>query len=751
MPVKSAIARLYILDMPSRAEKAYDYIIPEDLRDDVRAGVFAEVPLGRGKREALVIGIIEKSDVAPEKLREIIRVLPVSPLSEEEMQICLFMTDRTFCTVKQAMSAIRPGGIYPENTEKFICASGEKTGEEISALLSSPEMKRKKKQTELINLVIESEDGIAKLDLKDKFGPAVIKSALSTGLLTEEERSSGVFLPPLPDIEKTGKEPVLNKEQSEAAEVITKITASGEPGAALLYGITGSGKTTVIKKVADNVIKNGGRVIMLIPEIALSPQTVSFFRAYYGNRVCVWHSALTLNKRREETERIKRGDYDIVIGTRSAVFVPMPDLKLIVIDEEQEHTYKSEMSPRYKAHDIASLRCGIHKATLVLSSATPSVESMFKAKSGKYTLVSLSGRYGSAKLPSAVTADLRADFKRGITGHIGSVLREKLTKCIEDGNQAILFLNRRGYNSFVSCPKCGYVITCPHCSVSLTRHGSSRYKGLRCHYCGFAAPVPAKCPVCGSEHLLGKGFGTQMVEEELKSLFGEKCVIRMDADTTGTKDAYEEILGRFRAGEAPILLGTQMVTKGHDFPNVTLSGVIFADNSLYIEDYRANEETFSVITQILGRSGRSDKEGEAVIQTNNPDHPVLEMAKEQDYGRFYENEIALRRSLIFPPYCDILTATFTSKSAKDASDAADYFAALTAERNESAKEKLDIQMFGPFESPIYKLSETYNMRIVIKFRQSKKSRAFFAGISNQTSDKFGRKINISLDINPSGL
>lgn len=743
-----SVARCIILDMPLGAEGIYDYLIASTLRGTVGAGFFARVAFGRSERVALIAEVTSETEYETEKLKEISSVLKIPPLSKEEMQLVLFLKERTFCSTGQAISAIRPGGLSePETEASFYPVCSE---EELVALTESREGRRRKKQSELLRYLFKNGKTKKRDLVKLGFSSSVINAVLETNLIafsedvSEPEREPEV-------ITKKVKDDFLTSEQQKASDALSQMLDSGKPACALLYGITGSGKTRVIKSACDKALSLGKNVIILIPEIALSPQTSGFFKDYYGNKICVWHSGLSVAERRKSLERIRRGDYRIVIGTRSAIFAPLENIGLIVIDEEQEHTYKSEMSPRYKAHDIAALRCGIHGATLCLSSATPSVETMYKAQKGEYTLLRLNNRYGGATLPGVEVADLRIDFSEGKTGRIGSVLRERLAETISKGEQAILFLNRRGFHNFLGCPSCGNVIMCPNCSISLTHHFTGGRDYLKCHVCGYTSATPKKCPECGSEHMLGRGFGTQLVEEELTSLFGEGSVIRMDADMISAENTRESILKRFRDGCAPILLGTQMVTKGHDFPNVTLAGVIYADSSLYVQDYRANEQTFSAITQIVGRSGRSEKSGSAVIQTDNPEHYVIGLAMAQDYDRFYKNEIALRHALVFPPYCDILTVTFSSSEARNATSAADFFVSEVKKRNENSKEKIGIQMFGPFEAPVYKVNRVYSMRTVIKFKQNKKTRAFFTEIIKSTEEKFGRKISISPDINPVSL
>ncbi|MCL2518294.1 MAG: primosomal protein N', partial [Oscillospiraceae bacterium] len=536
--------------------------------------------------------------------------------------------------------------------------------------------------------------------------------------------------------------------QNNAKNTILNLYKTGKPKAALLHGVTGSGKTNVIKAVTDEVLKSGRQVITLVPEIALTPQTVALFKSYYGKRVTVVHSGLSAGERYDSWRKMKNGDVSICVGTRSAIFAPFENIGLIVMDEEQEHTYKSDMTPKYHARDIARFRCAEHKALMLLSSATPSVESYNKALNGTYTLVELKHRYGNAVIPDAMKADMREDAQQGIMSPVGTFLREEIQKNLDSGEQTILFINRRGYNNFVSCPMCGKVIMCPRCSVSLTFHNSGH---LRCHYCGHTEDKPDICPACESKHIAFLGYGTQKVEEELKELFPDGRILRMDADTTSGKFAFDGILESFRNQDADILLGTQMVAKGHDFPNVSLVGVISADMSLYVSDYRANEHTFALITQVIGRAGRSDIKGRAVIQSFNPTHPILDMAAEQNYKEFYENEIAFRKALLFPPFCDLISVMFTSESENEALNVSIAFAKRLHELKKTIFSDISLIIFGPFEAPIYKLNDKFRMRLVIKCRINNKTRNLFDNLLKEFSESLYKKILIGIDVNPTQI
>ncbi len=585
--------------------------------------------------------------------------------------------------------------------------------------------------------------GVQTTVLRSLIERGLVKQAVKTILRDPFESENTPPPPPSP----------LTPEQEEAVSTLRSLLDAKAPRAALLHGITGSGKTRVMKAVIDEVIASGRGVILLVPEIALTPQTVAYFRAYYGGRTAVLHSMLSPGERYDAWRAIKDGKIDLVIGTRSAVFAPMKNLGAILIDEEQEHTYKSDQTPKYHAIDIARFRVTYHGALMLLASATPSFESYTKAKQGKYTLITLKNRYGGASLPEVARADLRKETAQGRLSPVGLELKAEIEHTLSQGKQAILFVGRRGYHNYLTCPLCGATVSCPNCSVTLTQHTDQRLgvSFLRCHYCGHAEAIPETCPACHGGGLRHVGYGTQKAQEHLQSLFPSARILRMDADTTSAKSAYRDILSAFRAGEGDILLGTQMVTKGHDFPNVTLVGVLNADSQLYIDDFRAAERTFSLLTQVVGRAGRADSPGKAVIQTYSPDHTLFCAVAAQDYDAFYESEIALRRSLVFPPFCDLVTIIFT------ASDEPELLR-VTAKDTDLLKSLRDddfpdvpLQIFGPMEAPIYRLNDVFRMRLVIKCRLDAPTRALFHTFLEKSMRAHGRKVSVSIDPAPESV
>ena len=610
-------------------------------------------------------------------------------------------------------------------------------------------------QKKALATILESELPMTATEIKERAGvtDTPLKTLLNKGIVTtlqlRQERN------PYGNAKYLGRTPIhLNDEQSAAMETLSSLVDSGEAKAALLYGVTGSGKTCVMLSLIDKLLDQGRGVIVLQPEIALTPQSVAIFCARYGERVAVIHSGLSAGERYDAYCRIRDGRADVVIGTRSAVFSPVKNLGAIIIDEEQEHTYKSDQNPKYHTRDIARYRCAHNKALMLLASATPSLESYQKAKEGIYTLITLKHRFGAAKLPEVKIADMRSEVQGGSLSPLGEELIGELSRVTSAREQAVLFINRRGYNHFISCRSCGEAVTCPSCSVAMTYHtrkGTWHEGDLVCHWCGKRMPLPKECPNCHSEHLARMGFGTQRVEEELQTLLPKANILRMDTDTTTTKFAYDELLGRFRAHEADVLLGTQMVTKGHDFPDVTLVGVLLADASLYLDDYRAAEKTFAMLTQVIGRAGRADKEGMAVIQTNNPDSEVIRLACAQDYESFYEREIRLRKLLTFPPFCDIALLTVTGAYETELLRATTLMAQMIKEMAEGDYKDVTLVTFGPFEAPVYRVDNKYRMRMVLKCKLTRRTLSMLAELLSTFGQRVSKKVTLSIDLNPSSL
>ncbi len=614
---------------------------------------------------------------------------------------------------------------------------------------------RSAQQKDALRVLSESGEPLTSAEWKSRAGvtDSVIKGLSAKGVVQANVRR--VDRNPYAETKYVGQTPLsLNEEQTEAVRTLSSLADSGDAKAALLHGVTGSGKTVVMTALIDRMLEAGRGVILLLPEIALTPQSVSIFCARYGSRVAVIHSGLSAGERYDAYCRIKNGDAALVIGTRSAVFSPVKNLGAIIIDEEQEHTYKSDQNPKYHARDVARYRCAQNRALMLLASATPSLESYAKAKDGAYTLIRLTRRFGGAVLPRVEIADMRRETRLGNVSPLGTRLMEELCRVVSHGEQAVLFLNRRGYNHFVSCRSCGEAILCSNCSVAMTYHtrrGTYAEGDLVCHWCGSRRPLPRVCPSCSSEHLSRQGFGTQRVEEELQNLLPTARILRMDTDTTTTKFAYDEMLADFRAHKYDILLGTQMVTKGHDFPDVTLVGVLLADASLYLDDYRASERTFSMLTQVIGRAGRREKSGMAIIQTNNPDGEIIELARRQDYETFYAREVRLRRMLVFPPFCDIALMTVTGTVEQELLRASRLLSDLLREYSQGEYNDVALVVFGPFEAPVYRVDNKYRMRMVLKCKQNRRTLAMLSELYCAFTAKVGRRVTLGVDINPSNL
>lgn len=539
---------------------------------------------------------------------------------------------------------------------------------------------------------------------------------------------------------------ILNEEQQNAFLGIMDLINADKPAGALLYGVTGSGKTSVFYHLINQVLKMGKTALLLVPEISLTPQMVNKFKAIFGDSIAVLHSSLSLGQRMDEFKRIKKGDAKIVIGTRSAVFAPLSNIGIIIMDEEGENTYKSETSPRYHARDVAIQRCGHNNCVLVMASATPSLESFYYAKIGRYKLFELKERYSKSNLPDVEIIDMQSEAEAGNNGLFSRQLIDSINENLEKKEQTILLLNRRGYNTYISCLECKQPIVCPNCSIPLTYH--KKNDKLMCHYCGYTMDNTGRCPECGSDHLHTSGVGTQRVESELARLFPNARLLRMDADTTYSKYSYEENFKDFEQGKYDIMLGTQMIAKGLNFPNVTLVGVLSLDKALFTGDFRSYERTFSLITQVAGRSGRGDKPGAAYIQTFVPDHYVINLAAKQDYDEFYNEEIALRHALTYPPFCDICVIGFSSDLESRAIKASNWFVDVLKEYVREEKVKFPLRALGPAPCTLEMINKKYRYRLILKCKNTRDFRKMISSllIKFYKNRDFGL-VKITADIN----
>ena len=605
------------------------------------------------------------------------------------------------------------------------------------------------KQQAVVDLICDTgEASVKEICYYTGVTQAVVDAVVKKGLA--EYYSCEVYRTPETSLYEKEEFPVLNSEQQTAFDGLCSNYESGKASVSLLYGVTGSGKTAVFLKMIQRVVSDNKGVIVMVPEIALTPQLVKRFKGLFGDDVAIFHSGLSLGERLDEFKRVQKGLAKIAVGTRSAVFAPFENLGLIIMDEEQEHTYKSENKPRFHARDIAKYRCNSHNCMLLLSSATPDVESFYHAQSGRYSLFSLHNRYGKATLPEVVTVDMNDEIAAGNTTGISSVLLEAIEENLNNDKQSIILLNRRGYNTFAVCRNCKEAVSCPNCSISLTYHNANNR--LMCHYCGHSVSFSDECPSCGEKSLQFCGTGTQKAEETLAQLFPQARILRMDADAVMHKNSHEKLLSAFAAGEYDILVGTQMVAKGLDFPKVTLVGVLSADQMLYSDDYRSFERAFSMLTQVVGRSGRGADKGRAVIQTYTPENPVIELSSSQDYDNFYSDEIEMRRAMMYPPFVDLFLVGFLgADKAKTVTCANDFLARLKALCGEEYRD-LPIRALGPSAALVSKVNNKYRYKIILKSRNNQRLRDLMSQLLRDFGkDKRYQDVTVYVDYKPSSF
>ncbi len=782
-------------------DKPYTYAVPNSMAATLKEGCRVVVPFGKGNtpRQGMTLKIRDFSeDIA---YKEICRQLEEEPiLSTEMLKLCEWMHDYCFCTYFDAVKAVLPTGMsfnvreifskgeedFPEKfsflnnlfsehetvsrenlIESFNLSDrdlnllvkkgsllkdsvatrkmGEATLKTAKLAISLDEISKLKltpRQTEIVNLIAD----LGAVSLKEisyftGASSSVVNTLAKKGVLELFEKE--IYRSPIKNENPKAEQISLTEEQTAAFNTLSGLYSSAKGEAALLYGVTGSGKTSVFLKMVDKVIAENKGAIIMVPEISLTPQTVAIFGNRYGKKVALFHSAMSLGQRMDEWRRVSRGEATVAIGTRSAVFAPVKNLSLIIIDEEQEHTYKSEKSPRFHARDIAKFRVAYNNALLIMASATPSLESYTKAKSGNYTLCTLKNRYGGAKLPLVKTVDMRNELRQGNPGPLSGELKLAINEALDNGKQAIVLLNRRGHNTYISCPTCGYVATCPNCSVSMTYHSANNR--LMCHYCGYSEQAAKKCPSCTSGELRFMGLGTQRIEEELKVTFPNANILRMDADSTTSKDSYNDYLNDFASGKYNIMLGTQMVAKGLNFPNVTVVGVIGADSAANSNDYRSFERSFSLLTQVFGRAGRGEDAGVAIIQTTDPESNLIRLAAAQDYDSFYNMELAVRKMMIYPPYCDIAQIVVQSSFKELAEKTArEIFSKLTAYLSGEYSD-VKVKILGPSPAITLKVNSKYRYRLIIKAKNSKKFRELLRIASSVKCEK---DTSVLVDINP---
>lgn len=747
---EAKVAKIAVSAATYWLDKPYDYLIPENMRSLIAPGIRVTVPFSRGNRqsEGIVLGVAEHSDFG-DKLKPITSVLDPEPLlTEAQIKLALWMHDRLFCTVYEAVKTILPAGLwFKADGSRRI---NDKTVEFVELAIDCEEAleisKSKSRKSPLQASILEllcSTGRVPAHDLLHFTGASrqSLKALINVEYVISEREE--VFRRPEVWDGEIKQIPKLNADQQNAYDGLCELLDSDKPQAALLFGVTGSGKTSVYIHLIDKALNAGNSAILLVPEIALTPQMIRTFSSYFGDNVAVLHSSLSIGERYDEWKRIKNGAARLVIGTRSAVFAPCDDLGLVIIDEEQEDSYKSENSPRYHARDIAKYLCAKSNSLLLLGSATPALESRYSAQIGKYKYFELNKRYNDMLLPSVSIVDMKQELRSGNGGNISAKLRDELAVNIECKEQSILFLNRRGANKLICCGDCGFVYKCPNCSVSLTYHSSN--KRLMCHYCGYSRKVDDKCPECGGI-LNFVGAGTQLVEEELHQLFPDVPVLRMDIDTVKAAGTHEALLEKFDKEKIPIMIGTQMVTKGLNFENVTLIGVLSADQSLYCGDYRSGERTFSLITQVVGRSGRGSKLGRALIQTFTPENEIIKLAAAQDYESFYQSEIQLRRMQMTPPYADIIAIT---ASGQDENTILRCCEDIRKTLRASIKDEY-ARILGPAPLAVVKVNNRYRYRVSVSCKADCEMRLIISAIlfKFNSSGKY-KGVSIYADNNPS--
>ena len=672
-----------------KLDKVFQYRIPSHLEGMLKVGMEVVVPFGMGNKEikGYVTGFSERAEYAPEKMKEVLKIAEESVAIESKLvALAAWMKESYGGTMIQALKTVLP-----------------------------IKKKEKAKEKQKVRLLLPEAEGKEKLELYLHKNQKA-RARLLAALLDQPEQDYDFLIHKLNLTrsvvralyqQKAQKEIIYTEEQQAAIRTFSKDYEQGIRKTYLLYGVTGSGKTEVYMEMIDKVLSEGRQAIVLIPEIALTYQTVMRFYTRFGGRVSILNSRMSQGERYDQMERVKKGEVDIMIGPRSALFTPFERLGLIVIDEEHEPTYKSEQVPRFHARETAIERARMEGASVVLGSATPSLEAFYACECGRYQMLRLRNRTGKQALPEVYVADMREELKHGNRSILSDRLKLLMQDRLEKKEQIMLFLNRRGYAGFVSCRACGYVVKCPHCDVSLSVHRGGK---MVCHYCGYETQTVKNCPVCGSPYIGGFRAGTQQIEDLVKREFPQARVLRMDMDTTKNKGGHEKILAKFADEEADIMIGTQMIVKGHDFPNVTLVGVLAADMSLYSDDYRSGERTFQLLTQAAGRAGRGRRPGEVIIQTYSPDHYSIRMAARQDYEGFYEKEMNYRDLMGYPPASQLMAVLMTGSDENKLTTAAEYLKKYAIRVSADG----EVQVIGPASPSVGKVNDVYRKVIYLK-------------------------------------
>lgn len=733
-----------------KVDRPFQYRVPEDMREIITEGMCVHVPFGAGNkiRKGYVTAIKDTPDFDPERIKEIKELVTGGvSIEEKQMHLAAFLKRNYGSTMIQALKTVLPAKQSVKALEKKTVRLllNEKRAEEY---LWEFERKHRTARARLLKELMQNKELPYQLVTgKLNVSAPTIKALEEQGILSVETETS--LRNPVRIKDNTDNRKQLSTSQQAIVDEVLTDFDDNKQGTYLIHGITGSGKTEVYMNLIEGILLRGRQAIVLIPEIALTYQTLMRFYKRFGNRVSVMNSTLSAGEKYDQCERAKRGEIDVIIGPRSALFTPFPNIGLIIMDEEHEGSYKSEGTPKYHARETAEEVARMHGASVVLGSATPSLEAYYRAKQGEYKLFTLTERLTGGSLPAVHTVDLREELKNGNRSIFSVKLQELMADRLHKKQQIMLFLNRRGYAGFISCRSCGHVMKCPHCDVSLSEHRGGR---LICHYCGYEEPAVKLCPSCGSKYISGFKAGTQQIEDKVKEIFPDARVLRMDADTTRQKESYEKILAAFANGEADILIGTQMIVKGHDFPNVTLVGVLAADLSLSVGDYRAGEKTFQLLTQAAGRAGRGELPGEVVIQTYQPDHYSVVHAANQSYEDFYEEEILYREMLRYPPVCNMMAVQIFAKEEDRGLTLATDLAELAASfKNPSERPDKGLLVIGPASAAIGRVNDIFRFVFYVKHEKY--------DTLVEIKDKLEEKINslqlkqemVQIDFNPMNL
>ena len=748
------VAEIILNSNAKELNRVFDYNIPETMVYKAMVGSRVFVQFGNRKQleEGFIIGIKESSEF---KLKSIEKIVNENGLTEEKVELAKWMARRYFCNISECIKLMLPPGTttkiienrIKEKNENFVTIIDE---EVVESDIEEDKFKSAKQVRILKFLLDNGETNLADLLLFTDTTRDAVKALEKKNYITIEKKQVERN-PFFHKVERQSKKLEFTEEQQNAYNEISDKMDKNKYEEYLIYGVTGSGKTEIYLQLIEKALNNNKTSIMLVPEISLTPQTVDRFIARFGEEnIAVLHSKLSIGERFDQWNKIKSGQAKIVIGARSAIFAPVQNLGIIIIDEEHDSSYKSESTPRYNAKDVARYLCYESNIPLVLGSATPDTGSLYRTMKKQSVLLRLNKRANNAKLPEIEVVDLREELSKKNKSMLSEKLQESIKENLENKKQTILFLNRRGFSTFVMCRDCGYTAKCKNCDITLTYHKSTNK--LKCHYCGYETKVITKCPECGSENIRYFGTGTQKLESEINTLFPEAKTIRMDVDTVTKKNSHEKILTDFKENKADILIGTQMVVKGHHFPNVTLVGVIAADGSLNMNDYRANEITFQILTQVAGRAGRGEDTGKVIIQTYNPDNFTIECVKQQNDEMFYNTEMRLRKQLKYPPFCDIIVIGVSSKDEQITMKVAQSLHKYLKGRVEN--ENIGIMLYKALPAPIDKIKNKYRWRILIKCKFGED----IIDLMNNTMEKAqtikyckNGDANISIDVNPTNM